>query len=131
MEFEKELPDAFRKPLSTKVVLIKSAKNKRVEKKNGGDGYNTNVIFSHVLLLLCTNQIEYIFDFELAAVPWPLFNEAGETRYPKIKSVLMNKLKVIESRQYVKADSMVIDGGEMLHVIDKALVLNIYIQFND
>ena len=119
VEFEKELSDSFRKPLSIKVTLMKSAKDKRSKKKSDKEGYNTGVIFSRVLLILGTNQIDFenIFDFELAAVPSSLFKESGEPRYPQSKSVLMTKLKAEESARGVKPDSVVIDGGEMLHII--------------
>lgn len=98
---------------------MKSAKDKRSKKKSDKEGYNTGVIFSRVLLILGTNQIDFenIFDFELAAVPSSLFKESGEPRYPQSKSVLMTKLKAEENARGVKPDSVVIDGGEMLHII--------------
>ena len=89
------------------------------EKKSNKDRYNTDVIFSCVLFLLGTNQIDFdkIFDFELAAVPSSLFKESGEARYPNSRSVLMTKLKIEESTRGIKPESVVIDGGRMLHII--------------
>ena len=80
---------------------------------------HTDVIFSRVLLLLGTNQIgfEDLFDFELEAVPTSLFEESGVARYPKNKSVLLNKLKVEESSRCIEPDATVIDGGDMLHKV--------------
>ena len=97
-EFQDNLPDAFRKTLTTKVVLMTSLKDKKtIQEAEKGD-YNEDLIFSRVLLLLGTNQIDFkdVFNFELAAVPTSLFYETGNARYPKNKSVLMNKLKVEE-----------------------------------
>ena len=80
---------------------------------------HNDLIFSRVLLLLGTNQIDFedLFDFELAAVPTSLFEESGVARYPKNKSVLLNKLKVEESSRCIKPDATVIDGGGMLHKV--------------
>ena len=118
-QFQKELPDGFRNTLTTKVVLMTSAKDKKKKKKDKENSYNTDLIFSRVLLLLGTNQIDFedLFDFELAAVPASLFEESRVARYPKNKSVLLNKLKVEESSRCIKPDATVIDGGGMLHKV--------------
>ena len=112
-QFQKELPDGFRKTLTTKVVLMTS-KGKKTKKKDKENSYNTDLIFSCVLLLLGTNQIDFE---ELAAVPTSLFEESGVARYPKNKSVLLNKLKVEESSRCIRPDATVIDGGGMLHKV--------------
>ena len=72
-QFQKELPGDFRNTLTTKVIFMTSAKNKK--KKDKEYSYNTDLIFSHVLLLLGTNQTDFedLFDFELAVVPTSLF----------------------------------------------------------
>ena len=117
-QFQKELPDGFRNTLTTKVVLMTSAKDKK-KKKDKENSYNIDLIFSRVLLLLGTNQIDFedLFDFELAAVPTSLFEESGVARYPKNKSVLLNKLKVEESSHCINPDATVINGSGMLHKI--------------
>ena len=68
-EFQKELPDGFRNTLTTKVVLMTLAKDKKKKKKDKENSYSTGLIFSSVLLLLGTSQIDFedLFDFELAA----------------------------------------------------------------
>ena len=118
-QFQKELPDGFRNTLTTKVVLMTLAKDKKKKKKDKENSHNTDLIFSRVLLLLGTNQIDFedLFDFELAAVPTSLFEESGVARYPKNKSVLLNKLKVEESSRCIEPDATVIDGGDMLHKV--------------
>ena len=102
-----------------KWYLWTSAKDKTKIKKSKENSYNTDLIFSQVLLLLGTNQIDFedLFDFELATVPTSLFEESGVTRYPNSKSVLLNKLKVEESSRCIKPDATVIDGGGMLHKV--------------
>ena len=118
-QFQKELPDGFRNTLTTKVVLMTLAKDKKKKKKDKENSHNTDLIFSRVLLLLGTNQIDFedLFDFELAAVPTSLFEESGVARYPKNKPVLLNKLKVEESSRCIKPDATIIDGGGMLHKV--------------
>ena len=84
-ELQDNLPDAFRKTLTTRVGLMTSLKDKKtIQKAEKGD-YNEDLIFSRVLLLLGTNQIDFkdVFNFELAAVPTSLFYETGNARYPK------------------------------------------------
>ena len=119
-QFQKEPPDGFKNTLTIKGVLMTSAKEKKKKKKHKEKSCNTDLIFSHVLLLLGTNQIDFedLFNFELAAVPTSLFEESGVARYPKNKSVLLNKLKVEESSRCIRPDATVIDGGGMLHKVD-------------
>ena len=75
-----DLPDSFRKTLSTKVVLMTSTKDKKKKKRSDVTDYNTDLIFSRVLLLLGTQQIEFndMFNFELAPVPTSLFHDNGD-----------------------------------------------------
>ena len=117
-QFQKELPGGFRNTLTTKVILMTSAKDKK-KKKDKEYSYNTDIIFSRVLPLLGTNQTDFedLFDFELAAVPTSLFEESRVARYSKNKSVLLNKLKVKESSRCIKPAATVIDGGGMLHSV--------------
>ena len=116
--FEKGLPESFRATLTSKVVLMSSVTDKK-KKKSKNTSYNADLIFSRVLLLLGTNQIEFddIFDYELAAVPTSLFDESGLARYPKNKADLMNKLKVEESSRCIKPEVTVIDGGGLLYQV--------------
>lgn len=115
--FQADLPDSFRSTLTSKVVLMSSVKDKTKKKKSDEGQYNNDLIFSRVLLLLETNQIDFddLFDYELAAVPTSLFDESGLARYPKSKSDLMKTLKVEESSRCIKPDATVIDGGGLLY----------------
>ena len=117
--FKADLPDSFRSTLTSKVVLMSSAKDKATRKNPKNDQYNVDLIFSRVLLLLGTNQIEFenLFDFELAPVPMSMFDESGMARYTKSKSDLMKKLKVEESSRCIKQEATVIDGGGLLYQV--------------
>ena len=101
------------------MVLVTSTKDKKKKRKDKENSYNTDILFSRVLLLLGTNQIEFedVFDFELAFVPTSLFEESRVAKYPKNKPVLLYKLKVEESSRCMKPDATVIDGGGMLHKV--------------
>ena len=63
---------------------MQSATDRRSKKENEKDGYNTDVLFSRVLSLLGTKQMEFEakFDYELASVPTSLLKESVEARYP-------------------------------------------------
>ena len=51
----------------------------------------------------------------LAPVLISIIHDSGDPRYNKTKNVLMDKLKVEESSQGIHTDTVVIDGGRMLH----------------
>ena len=117
-QFEDGLPESFRAPLTSKIVLMSSVKDKK-KKKNKNTSYNTDLIFSRALLLIGTNQIEFddLFNYELAAAPASLFDESGLARYPKNKSDLISKLKVKESSRCIRPKATVIDGGGLLYQV--------------
>ena len=79
-EFQNDLPDSFRKRLSTKVVLMTSTKDKKKRQRSDVTDYNTDLISPRVLLLHETQQIEFndMFNFELAQVPTLLFHDNGD-----------------------------------------------------
>ena len=89
--FEKNLPGAFREPLTTKVVLMRSSKDKQSKKYVEKEIYNTDLLFARALLSISTHQVSLneIFRFELSPVPLSLFDESGEPRYPTNKSALI------------------------------------------
>ena len=115
-DFQNSLPGSFRTPLSNKVVLMTSSKDKKTKLKIEKAEYNADLILSRILLLLGTNQLEFseVFKYELAAVPPSLFHETGNARYPKNKSLLMKKLKSEQSSRGIRFDAIVIDGGGLL-----------------
>ena len=112
LEFNESLPEGFRSRLSNKVItMAKSTKPKKKDETN--EVYNTELIFSRVMYLLNARQIELesIFHYELAPVPTSMFEDNGEPRFIKSKSVLKNKLKVEVSQRNLNPDAVVIDGG--------------------
>ena len=115
--FKESLPNGFRKPLSSKVVSMTSSRDKRRKRSCKKDEFNTELLFSRVVYLLGTHQIDFeeVFYYELSPVPTSLFYDSGAARYPKAKSVLMNKLKVEETSCNVQPNAVVIDGGGMLY----------------
>ena len=67
-------------------MTMSEAKSK---KKNSTVGhFSTDLIFSRVMYLLGTNQLNFsvLFNFELAPVPTSLFKDSGEAQYTKVKS---------------------------------------------
>ena len=92
-EFCASLPQGFRGRLATKVVAM--AESKKTKRRFVVVPFNTELIFSNVLYLLESNQLYFttLFNYELSPVPSSMFHDSGETRYPKSKAVLKNKLK--------------------------------------
>ena len=115
--FQESLPEGFRATLSTKVVNMTAGKKTSKNKENTVKQYNTDLIMSRVLYLLGNNQLdlEDVFKYELAPVPMSMFENTGEARYAPSKSDLMNKLKIEVSTRGIKPETVVIDGGGMLH----------------
>ena len=68
-QFKNDLPGSFREKLTSKVVLMSSTRDKKKNRKNDAPSYNLDLIFSRVLLLLGTQQIQLddVFKFELAS----------------------------------------------------------------
>ena len=67
-EFQHDLPGAFKKPLTTKVVLKKSAKDKEAKRKVNKDNNSTDLLLACALLFLGTSQLQLdqVFSCELA-----------------------------------------------------------------
>ena len=57
IEFQEGLVSAFKKPLTTKVKLIISAKDKQTKRKVNKDEYNIDFLLARALLFLGTNQL--------------------------------------------------------------------------
>ena len=57
IEFQEGLVSAFKKPLTTKVKLITSAKDKQTKRKVNKDEYNIDFLLARALLFLGTNQL--------------------------------------------------------------------------
>ena len=115
LEFQRSLPEGFHSRLSS--IVISMVKGNRTKKKDEiVEMYNTELIFSWVIYLLSANQIDLdVFNYELAPFPTSIFEDSGEPRFTKSKSVLKNKLKVQVSSRNIKPDPVVTYGGGMLY----------------
>ena len=114
-EFCSSLPQEFRERLSTTVMTM--AESKKTKQISVVAPLNTELIFSRVLYLMGSNQLDFttFFNYELSPVPTSMFHDSGVDRYPKSKVVLKNRLKVEVSVQGVEVDAVVVDGGGILH----------------
>ena len=67
-EFQDDFPGAFKKPLTTKVLLKKSAKDKQAKRKVNKDNNNADLLLARTLLFLGTSQLQLdqVFSCELA-----------------------------------------------------------------
>ena len=67
-EFQDDFPGAFKKLLTTKVLLKKSAKDKQAKRKVNKDNNSTDLLLSRTLLFLGTSQLQLdqVFSCELA-----------------------------------------------------------------
>ncbi|MEM7297990.1 MAG: hypothetical protein AAF391_06960, partial [Bacteroidota bacterium] len=114
-KFQDSLPEGFRETLTCEVVTMAHVQKKK--KVHTKDAFNTELIFSRVLYLLGTGQLEFnnLFDYELSPVPTSLFQDTGEPRFPTAKADLKNKMKIEVSSRGISNDAVLIDGGGMLH----------------
>ena len=96
--FKESLPEVFRSAMKTLVVPIGS-KNKRRSKATTEESYDAELLFTRLIYFCSIAEIESedFFDFELSALPTSLYNETGEPRYAKAKSVLQTTFKVATS----------------------------------
>ena len=110
-----KLPNGFRERMTTNVKTMTIQKENKKEQITMQ--FNAELIFSRVMYLLGTDQLEMssIFQYELSPVPLSLFNESGDARYPTTKSVLMNNLKHEVQNPSISPSVTVIDGVGMLH----------------
>ena len=118
IEYESQWPSSFHKPISKKVVTM--AVSRKHIKVGQVPVYDTNLIYSRVLGLQKVRDISLkdILKFELAPVPPSMFEENGDLRITKTKSVLKRKLQVeISDRACSSPTSIIIDGCAVFWVI--------------
>ena len=60
-------------------------------------------------------EFSAVFNYDLAPVPTLMFQDSGETKYSKTKSVLKNKLNVEVPMREKQAELVFIDRGGMFH----------------
>ena len=96
-QFETGWPKSFYEPLSNKVVTMAVTK-KRI-KLGSADCFDTNLIYSIVMGLMSSRDVDLtdVFSHELAPVPTSMFEDSGDMRITKSKSTLKRKLQVEQS----------------------------------
>ncbi|KAG0722059.1 hypothetical protein GWK47_045188 [Chionoecetes opilio] len=110
-QFEAGWPESFHEPLSNKVVTM-SINKKRI-KLGSADCFDTNLIYSRVMGLMSSRDIDLkeLFSHELAPVPTSMFEDNGDMRITKSKSSLKQKLRLEQSSRILPApETTVIDG---------------------
>ena len=93
ISFENALSTAFYETISKKVVIMNSTK--KSIRIGGKDVYDLNLIYSRVLGLQLSREIDLmdVLKYELAPLPTSMFKESDEMRIATGKSSLKNKLK--------------------------------------
>ena len=117
-EYELHWPESFNKPLTKQVVLM-SVSRKQI-KIGQVSVYDTSLIYSRVKRLQQVRDINLkdILLYELAAVPPSMFEDSGDMRIIKTKSVLKKKLQVeVSERLCPPPDAVIVDGCAVLWVI--------------
>ena len=117
-DFESELPAGFhnsiKKNVKTMLINKKSIKIKDVEI------YNTETIYARVMALISTGalQLDEVFKYELSPIPVSLFEESGDMRLAKNKSMIKRSLRVLSSqRLQSEPDMIVIDGSALFYTV--------------
>ena len=104
IRFQQCLSDGLKKTLKIQIVTMSTTKKKSQHTDDPvAMNYNTDLEFSN------------IFNYELAPVPKSMFQDSGETRYPKTKLVSKNKLKVEVTVGEIQTKGVFNDAEGMLY----------------
>ena len=116
-EFESALPEGFHNTISKKVTTM--ATMKKHVKVGNMPVYDTSLIYTRVIGLQASRDISMkeVLKYELSPVPPSLFQDNGDMRITKSKSVLKQKLQVEHSSRLSDPHSVIIDGCAALWVI--------------
>ena len=81
--------------------------------------YDPELIYSMVMCLMdsCDSGLKDVFKHELSPVPASMYNDKGDMRITKSKSILKNNLKVEVSNKRVPSPNLIIDGCAVLWII--------------
>ena len=116
--YEQSWPEGFYEPIPKRVITM-SVLRKSIS-VNSIQVFDTNLIFLRVLGVRETRElsVDKLMKYELAPVPASMFNEYGEIRLCKNKSILKNQLQVkIPFQDQVPCEVTFIDGGGRLWTI--------------
>ena len=116
--YEANWPESFYSSIAKQVVTM--AEKKRRTRIGSNATYDTSLIFTRVMCLMASRDVDVkdVFRHELAPIPTSLFTDSGDMRLTKTKSILKRKLQVEKSgRTLQKPDAVVIDGCAILWII--------------
>ena len=116
--YEESWPAGFNAPLSKQVLTM--AVTRKVMRVGSTEVCNLNLIYSRVMGLQQSQNIKLydVLEYELAPVPTSMFDEKGEMRIAKTKSILKNNLQVeISTRLDPQPEVTIFDGSAILWVI--------------
>jgi len=119
LEYESTWPEGFHSTLSKKVMTMNV--NKKQVQLGDASIFDTEVIFSRVMGLMASRAVDVkdIFRYELSPIPTSMFEDNGDMRVTKAKSVLKRKLQVEQSARTVhKTEVVIIDGCAILWIIN-------------
>ena len=115
---ESNWPDGFYGSLKKEMVTM--AVSRKQVKMGSVSTFNTKLIFSRVLGLMTSREVdvEDILRYELAPIPTSMFEDNGDMRITKTKFTLKRKLQIEQSaRTTEKLQVVVIDGCAILWTI--------------
>ena len=107
-EFENSLPDGFYKTIRVKLKTMEVTK--KSFKVGDRKVYNTELIYSRVIGLQASPREVSITDImlcELTPIPTARFNDSGDMRISKSKSILKNLTKVDASAGHAVKEAIV------------------------
>ena len=117
-DFESSWPVGFHSSISKKVVTMSTMR--RHIKIGNSQLYDTDLIYSRVIGLRTSRNMSMkeVLKFELSPIPTSLYEDSGDMRLAKAKSVLKKKLQIDQSdRTFSKPETIIIDGCALLWVI--------------
>ncbi len=118
-DYEKSLPNGFYDAIPKKIRTMRSSK-KHINIREGKI-YDTELIYSRVMGMQVSGRevdIKNIIQHELSPIPTALFEESGNMRPARAKSVLKQKLQVEKSRRTIEpSNALVIDGCALLWIV--------------
>ena len=117
-DFESSWPVGFHSSISKKVITMSTMK--RHIKIGNSKLYDTDLIYSRVIGLHTSRNMSMkeVLKFELSPIPTSLYEDSGDMRLAKAKSVFKKKLQIDQSdRTSSKPEIIIIDGCALLWVI--------------
>ena len=133
-EFSEKWPEGFYDSITKRVTTM--ALNKRSIQVNDVLVYDTEVIFSRIMYLLSTGNIDLkdvLGNYELSPIVTSIFDNECNARFPNNKAMLKNALKVeVSKRTQQSHTAVILDGCALIWALpwpDQGTVQNIVDSF--